>query len=369
MSSHEEGSPRGESPLIEKVLERFAEPTDTRSRLMADFAQSYLQRLNPDRDLSPDSLYHEVLSLFEFIEVRTSPIAVRAFNPTERGHGYEPGTTVIEVHVDDSPFLVDSITNELEAHLLAVAAAQHPVLGTERDEDGRLTAMRPARASDVRESVQHYVLERKLFDADLPGLEKALRRVLLDVQRVVRDFDDMVDVIDRMIDLVETSGAHYPDPEVDEAIDFLKWLREDNFVFLGYREYELAGSSQGTTITALGETGLGILTTETPSTHSEPTPLSAVPDPVATRYREGDLLIVSKTNRLATVHRRARMDYIGVRIVGAGGETKGEARLLGLFTSKAYMERASRTPVLREKLEHIADAEDLIEGSDRKSVV
>jgi NAD-specific glutamate dehydrogenase len=63
------------------------------------------------------------------------------------------------------------------------------------------------------------------------------------------------------------------------------------------------------------------------------------------RIEDGDLLVFSKTNAYSTVHRRARMDYIGVRHVSPDGEIVGEARMIGLFTSKAYMEPAAKTPL------------------------
>ena len=82
------------------------------------------------------------------------------------------------------------------------------------------------------------------------------------------------------------------------------------------------------------------------------------------------LVIVSKTNRESTVHRRVRMDYVGVRLVGEDGELAGELRLLGLFTSKALMEPAREIPLIRRKLDHIMESEDLFPGShDYKAVV
>ena len=64
------------------------------------------------------------------------------------------------------------------------------------------------------------------------------------------------------------------------------------------------------------------------------------------------------------------MDYVGVRRVTPDGELAGEARLLGLFTTKAYAEPASETPVLHRKLRRVLEAEDLIEGShDYKAAV
>ena len=85
---------------------------------------------------------------------------------------------------------------------------------------------------------------------------------------------------------------------------------------------------------------------------------------------EGELLIVDKANARAPVHRPERMDYVGVRRVTPEGEMAGESRLLGLFTTKAYDEPASQTPVLHRKLRRVLEAEDLIEGShDYKAAV
>ena len=99
-------------------------------------------------------------------------------------------------------------------------------------------------------------------------------------------------------------------------------------------------------------------------------PLDTIEPNLRARIEGGDLLIYSKTNRPSTVHRRARMDYIGVRKVSAEGRIVGETRMVGLFTSKAYSEPASKTPLLHRKLEQILDAEDLYEGShDYKAVV
>ena len=59
-----------------------------------------------------------------------------------------------------------------------------------------------------------------------------------------------------------------------------------------------------------------------------------------------------------------------VRRFDEDGATVGEARMLGLFTSKAYMEPAANTPVLRRKLEEILRSEDTIEGThDHKAMV
>jgi len=83
---------------------------------------------------------------------------------------------------------------------------------------------------------------------------------------------------------------------------------------------------------------------------------------VTDRYFGGDLVVITKTNRHATVHRDSRMDYIGVRQRNEAGRTETEFRLVGLFTSKAYMATASDIPVLRRKLTRILDQQDLLES-------
>jgi glutamate dehydrogenase len=360
-----------DDPILESVLELIEGESDPVDRdPLSAFAKAYISRLPRRSDHAPARLYAEVASLFDFIRQRSGEVEVRVFNPSLAEHGYETAGTVIEVNVADAPFLLDSVSNEVQAHGLAVVQVTHPVIGVERDATGALTAVRHARHTISRESVQHYELDRRLFEADLPALAQAIGRVLGDVGMVVRDFHPMLARVDRLIDLVRVSIGHYPEGDIDEAVAFLHWLKQDNFVLLGYREYQLLDGPEGEAVQVVPGTGLGLLAEESRSNVASPVPLAELAPELAERYRQGDLLVITKTNRVSPVHRRAKMDYIGVRILGPEGRTKGEARLVGLFTSKAYMEPAAKTPIIRRKLADIISAEDLIEGShDHKAMV
>ena len=352
---------QGPHPLLTEVLERIREEPPA----LVDFAKAYLRRIPYEADMSPESATEELRGLFEFIRHRRDTVDVRLFNPESEAAG-----TVVQVRVEDAPFLVDSVTGEIQAHGLEVARVLHPVIGVVRDEDGTLQqVVRPAE-SEHRESVQLYELDRRLDPVDHPHLEARIRAVVTDVLAAVRDFGAMTDATLRMVEVAEQGKTAYPEEDVAEAAAFLQWLTEDNFVFLGYREYEVVETPEGPGLVVVPGTGLGILSDPRKSKTREPVPFSRLPDEVVARYREGGLLVISKTNSLSTVHRRARMDYIGIRRLGPNGETVGEMRLLGLFTSKAYMESVSRIPVLRRKLAEVTSAEDLIEGShDYKAVV
>ena len=92
----------------------------------------------------------------------------------------------------------------------------------------------------LRESIQHYELSRPDRRDDAADLEAAVRRVLLDVRRAVDDFEPMQGAIFRMIKVTRDGAARYSKEEIDEAVAFLEWLLDLNFVFLGYREYRIA---------------------------------------------------------------------------------------------------------------------------------
>ena len=354
------------SRLLELIDERV--PADRAGAVRA-FAEAYLRRLTADTSegISAEDLLAEVLGAFEFTSSRGDElVAVRVFNPSRAEDGYEPLGTVIETNSDDYPFLVDSVTGELEGRGLAIMRLLHPIIGVERDDKGRITGVGRARDARRRESVMHFDLAERLEGEALDELRDAVREVIVAVTKVVADFSLMSERVDDMITVARAGTARYPRDEVHEVADFLEWLLKGNFVMLGAREYDFSDGA----IRVVEGSGLGILRDEERSAFCKPVPLSDLPPTVRERATSGDLLLVAKTNAISPVHRHERMDYVGVRQVSRTGEIVGESRLLGLFTSKAYNERASETPMLHRKLRRALDAEDLIEGShDYKAAV
>ena len=216
----------------------------------------------------------------------------------------------------------------------------------------------------------HFQTDRTLDDAGLEAVEDALRRSLTGLRLAVRDFLPMVERVERMIEVAEAAGARFAPDEMHESIEFLSWLTDDNFIYLGYREYEATEVDGQAAAGIVPGSGLGLLSDEARSRYAQPVPVAELDESMRERIFGGPLVIVSKTNAETTIHRKARMDYIGVKRVDAGGEVVGELRLIGLFTSKAYAESARQIPLVRRKLESIMQWEDLIAGShDYKAVV
>jgi glutamate dehydrogenase len=151
-----------------------------------------------------------------------------------------------------------------------------------------------------------------------------------------------------------------------ECRAFLNWLLDDNFIFLGVRDYKVGRSKRGGELRVIEGSGLGILR-ETPETVTS-RPLSSLAD--AARKSQRLPLMITKTNARSTVHRRGYLDYIGVLRFDKRGRTIGERRFLGLFTSTAYNLNAMDTPLVRERARQVLANSGLVErGHAWKSMV
>ncbi len=365
-------SDKSEIPLVDRLVASIpTDVADDRRATIEAFAATYVRRI-PEADI-PDipvaQLYAELTDLLGFIDERgLKNSVVRAFHPTLEASGYSTVGTVVQVVVDDMPFLVDSIANVVALSGAGIERHLHPLIGTSRDDSGALVSVARARSSTRTESVQHFELDRVLTDEEVDELVGGINGALRDVSVSVRDFDAMQGAVNEMIGAAKGSVARYGYEDIRESVDFLRWLLDDNFVFLGYKVYDIDDAKGELLIQPRAGTGLGILSRNGPS--PAPVPLADLPNYVMDRYFGGDLVVITKTNRRATVHRDARMEYIGVRQTNAEGRTETEYRLIGLFTSKAYMASSSEIPVLRLKLAHILETQDLIEGShDYKTLV
>src|SRR4051812_47519722 len=67
---------------------------------------------------------------------------VRVSNPQPGGAlGWSSPHTVVEIITDDMPFLVDSVTMEIDRHGLGLQLVVHPIVKVRRDRDGNLLGL------------------------------------------------------------------------------------------------------------------------------------------------------------------------------------------------------------------------------------
>ncbi len=281
--------------------------------------------------------------------------------------------TVIEIVTDDMPFLVDSVTALLNSHHLDVHLLVHPLVVVRREPLGRLTEVSAdvepddAIAGDLVESWMRIEIDPVRDAGEREKLRRELQRVLTDVREAVEDWPKMRQRALALADELasaRTSDNRPPVPEKDitDSVELLRWLAHDHFTFLGYREYRLVdtdGADGGQALEAVLGTGLGILRSDSPEARS----LSSMTPEAHEKVLEKRLLIITKANSRATVHRSAYLDYIGFKIFNDAGEVVGERRFLGLFSTAAYRTSVRELPVVRRKVAEVLDRSGLSQRS------
>jgi glutamate dehydrogenase len=262
--------------------------------------------------------------------------------------------SIVEILNDDMPFLVDSVMAELteqgfEAHLLL-----HPRFIVERDARGSLVALAASSAADaspLRESLIQVHIDRIDSENTRNALVIALDNVLADVRRAVDDWKPMLDRVNALIAELTSGPPELRVDDLGEAVAFLQWLMDDNFTFLGVRDYVAAENGDGPAL--VFSSALGILRgREGDAFAADGGRLVLTPRGVDA-LREPTTLIITKTNSRSRVHRRATMDYVVVKRRGPDGELAGGIQIVGLFTSSAYVSSTRRIPYLRRKVANV----------------
>ncbi|HEV7195736.1 MAG TPA: NAD-glutamate dehydrogenase, partial [Pedococcus sp.] len=315
----------------------------------AEFVRQYYHWVPAQdlRDRNPLDLCGAVVAHWRAAKHRLPGEAkVSVYNPDIERDGWHSPYTVVQIVSDDMPFIVDSVTMELSRQGYAIELIVHPVIRVVRDGDGELAqTLEPGGSADglVIESVIHAEVAHQADNDRLAVLRAGVELVLEEVNATVDDWDPMRDRAAELARELREKPPPLPADELNEAEAFLEWLRDDNFTFLGYREYELGDS----VISSVPGTGMGILrgASARPTKRLETRALELARSPHA--------LVLTKANSRATVHRPAYMDYVGVKRFGPDGHVIGERRFLGLYTTVAYKTSPREIPMLREKVERV----------------
>jgi len=352
---------------FEAVLQLAAQHVDPKWRAMFDgYARETLRRLDADdlAELAPEDLSGALLSHWQFGATRAAgKPKVRVQNPSVADNGWASHHSVVEIVNDDMPFLVDSTSTEINRQGLSLHLIVHPVFAVERDTEGRLVSIRPrADAPDARcESWMHVEVDRLVDAEQRAELVAGIERVLGDVRAAVEDWQPMRERLAAAARELDAAPAALARAQVAESRAFLEWLAEDHLTLLGYRQHDLVVEHGEDALRLVPGSGLGVLRES--ETERAAGSVSALPrESRAIARATLPVVIVTKANRRATVHRPGYTDYIGVKRYDAAGAVIGEHRFLGLFTSSAYSSRVSETPLLRGKVEAIARRAGLAPG-------
>jgi glutamate dehydrogenase len=352
---------------IDAVLALAVAHVDAALRPMIEgFAREYFHQVDTDdlAEHTPEDLCGVLLSHWQWGATRAAGRPkVRVLSPTVAEHGWASRHSVIEIVNDDMPFLVDSTAAEINRQGLTLHLIVHPIFAVERGADGNLVAIHAR--NDVpqaaRESWMHIEVDRLVDQQQRSDLVAGIERVLGDVRAAVEDWKPMVARLHEAIAELGAAPASLPPALVAESRAFLEWLADNHITLLGYRQHELVTERGEDALRLVPGSGLGVLRESEAEKASAS--FSALPaNARALAHAPTPVLVVTKANTRSTVHRPGYTDYIGVKRYDRDGQVIGEHRFLGLFTSTAYSARVAETPLLRGKVEAIAERAGLPPG-------
>ena len=351
--------PKNGDQFIAGLVAKLAAEAKTRlgpeeAGALDPFFAAYYANVAP-RDLADttaQTLFAAALAHWRFAERRLPNTArVRAYNPNLEADGWKSARTVIEAVTDDMPFLVDSLAAELSRQGLVAHLVVHPIVAVRRDGDGTAACAVP-RDTDDKQAKRESFLRAEVTAQNpdrLSAIAEGVAKVLDDVRAAVEDWAGM------RARMAETAAGLQgaPGAETAEAREFLLWAHDNNFTFIGARDYDIVGAGDKARFSVAPGSGLGILRDPVRVVFEENRERVPIPPEVRAYLERPEPLMITKANRKSPVHRPVHLDAISVKRRDGAGRINGERVFVGLFTSGAYSRTPRDIPLLRRKTEAV----------------
>lgn len=292
-------------------------------------------------------------SLAVFARTRPAGTAlVRAFDPDPDRDGFGSPHSIIEIVNDDMPFLVDSVVAELGRQGLAIHLLLHPVLMVARGPDGRLSAV-DDRTTRTRESMMHIAVDRQADAERLEAIAEGVRAVLADVRVAVVDWAPTVARARAAAARLASGIPGVPGTVSRSEAQFLAWLSDEHFTYLGCRRYTYEHTGDDIVYHQMPGSGLGLLTDPEFRVFDAVRSGSSLPAEQRAFLDRPEAILITKSDRISSVHRRVPMDVVIVKTFGPDGKVSGEERFLGLFTASVYAGSVRTIPLIADKVDAV----------------
>ncbi len=350
--------------LLEKVYRLIQDKLDPAQKpLVTQLAKHLLCNISQD-DLvhrNDSDLYGAVVSLWHHIsETAQNDISIRVFNPELSRHGWQSTHTIIEIVVPDTPFLVDSVKMALTRLGLTCHFMLHGPTQFKRNKTGKVVELNSGEGH--YQSLFHIEADRLNNSKEMSELEKELKGVLTDTGLVVNDWKPMVAKLQEVIKQTEKQAKYTPikKERLEESLEFMRWLGQHNFTFMGYKEYDLVDTKAGLQLQPTKEQGLGLFAIDK---RIRAVKLSQFAESAQAEATKPYLLILTKGHAASRIHRPAHTDYIGIKKFDKDGNVIGEHRFTGLYTSAVYNQSVFNIPLIGQKVGRLLTASGYKEGS------
>ncbi len=351
-------------PVIKKVIEhgkRFS-----MGQVFEKFVRHFYKFVPVDimNESSIDELHAFALNAFKFFEefkktdsTDIHQIEVSSLKVPENSKKDE--STVIKLLNPDSPFLVDSVIEELSREGYKTHSLIHPIFQTKRDSKGKIQDIFSCHENNSfskdeyeMESLICVKLVENLSKEKSDILKNQLSIVLSHVKIAVADWKPTLNKLENILQNNKFS---------DENAEFLKWIENNNFTFLGYSEFEMMADGTLLVPQINHDSSLGICKLK----HAglDALLIDNVYRIVNINQRKEIMVEIRKINQSSLVHRSTNLDAIFVKIHDESRKVSKIFVFIGLFTSVVYYQSATLIPIIKTKISNIIKKTGLSKSS------
>ncbi|WP_143872275.1 NAD-glutamate dehydrogenase [Catenovulum sediminis] len=334
-----------------QVIRRFAQ------LIFRDIATEDLVNRN-DSDL-----YGAAVSLWHTFQSHYNKLpGIRVFNPDLSQHGWQSNHTIVEIIAPDQPFLVGSVRMALNRIGITAHWLLYQSITVELNEQQKITDVSQGNheTDDHQRTVFLIEIDRQSDPQTLNQIQAEIEQVLKQVHLSVSDWQAMQEKCESIAKELKLTPQVIEEHQVSEAIEFLNWLQNNKFTFMGYREYTLKAIKGDYCLSRIEDSSLGLMR----QSKGESTRLfSTLPNSAENEALSSTLMVLTKTNSKSQVHRPAYMDYVGIKKFNEQGQVIGEHRFIGLFSSDFYNDSAFDIPLVSHKVKRVIQATGFQEGS------
>ncbi len=234
------------------------------------------------------------------------------------------GNTILKTIIFDRPFVVDSLAMLFEKLGIEEKFKLHPIIPS----------------SDAEKNISLVYVETNLKNKKV-NLKKEVSNLLKTLLTVTEEFPEiLIQAENASSHILNNKYKKVDKLEQSEAGEFIKWLINPGFVFLGSCEYTLRGGSKNTK-------GIFKVKDYSKSINKE------IKEDIKL-FSENHVLSHSKLSLKSPIHRDSYVDCFCVKI------DKNKFQIfLGLITYRGFVEDSSKVPLVRYRINKIAELEKL----------
>jgi len=347
-------------PLNQQIDAHYSK---SRAAVLKQFARQYFASTSQTElgKMTEEELFQSLNDAWDFLQDRKSarPKILFVQRKLTKDRKRQTGTSIFLL-LDDMPFLVDSIRQCLNRIGVVIRNVHNCVLFVERDgkgrsNSGRLKKIAPGKNEGHKAEALSSINCAHLTVAQIKDVETEIRETLKHVFAAVSDYQPMCNRARSIQNALLANSRFAPvsQDEVKESSEFISWLLDNHFTFLGYEEYLIRNLKQGKVMELQEDSLLGVSRLKTDL--KKRVNLKTLPSGTANLILKKQVCNFAKSSNLSKVHRPAYQDYVLIKEFDSKGDVQIEHRFVGLYTSSVYYQTALDIPLVRKKVNAVLD--------------